>query len=369
MPEETIESEVEIEQPEEEIELEPNASEKDDDSVGLTSYEMQSYPADFTLEVLLTKWKNKDIKIPEIQRKYVWNLPQASRLIESFLLGLPVPSIFLYEEKGSGQLLVVDGQQRMRSVIFFLEEQFGDEKNGKTTTFRLKLSENSPWNGLKYTQLDEDDQRKIRNAVLRAFIMRQLSPDDKTSIQHVFERLNTGGTQLTLQEVRNCVYDGPFNQLLHKLNQDANWRAILGKQVVDKRQKDIELILRFLALRFGGAYKEPMKDFLGGFMATVKGGQRNGEFEADFTKTVQAVKDNLGEKPFHIKAGLNVAVFDSVCLAFSKHLGTIGDDHIERYKALVKDPIFLELVGQNTTTIKRVTDRIKVAEQTLFPGA
>ncbi|MBV6503859.1 MAG: hypothetical protein AKCLJLPJ_01953 [Fimbriimonadales bacterium] len=350
----------------EELELESIQSEKDDEEGGLATYEMQSYPADFTLEVLETKFKNGDIRIPDIQRKYVWSLPQASRLIESFLLGLPVPSIFLYEEKGTGQLLVVDGQQRMRSVVYFLRESFGEEKKGKTTVFRLKLSAKSPWNGKKYSDLAEDDQRRLRNSVLRAFIMRQLNPEDQTSIQHVFERLNTGGTQLTPQEVRNCIYDGPFNRCLHELNVDESWRLVLGKKAPDRRQKDVELILRFLALRFGQPYTEPMKEYLGKFMAKERKGGRNEEFKREFLDTITSVLEALGEKPFHIKAGLNVAVFDSVALAFAKHKGQIGPQIRSRFEALTKRGDYSVLISQATTSVRNVTDRMKLAEHVIF---
>lgn len=350
------------------IEIEAIISEQEDDKVGLSSYEMHTYPADYTLEVLHKKWENKDIRIPPIQRKYVWSLPQASRLIESFLLGLPVPSIFLYEEKATGQLLVVDGQQRMRSVIYFLDERFGEATGGRMPPFRLKLSESSPWNKKSYSELSDDDRRRIRNAVLRAFIMRQLTPEDNTSIQHVFERLNTGGTLLTLQEVRNCVYDGPFNQLMHEMNQLPAWREILGKGAADKRQKDVELILRFLALKFS-TYKDPMKDFLGGFMGANKAGARNEDFRKAFTATCAVVYERLGAKPFHIKSGLNVAAFDSVFVAAGNHLDRADENLKPRFQALLADNEYDELTGENTTTLKRVARRLQLADQVLFPEA
>mgnify|MGYP001054902672 CR=1 FL=1 len=101
-----------------------------------------------------------------------------------------------------------------------------------------------------------------------AFVIKQLNPGDGTSIYHVFERLNTGGTQLVSQEIRNCIYHGPFNDLLCKLNSDASWRKLFGKASPDRRQRDVELILRFLALRFShDEYQKPMKDFLSKFMA------------------------------------------------------------------------------------------------------
>jgi len=131
--------------------------------------------------------------------------------------------------------------------------------------FRLSgLSEESPYYNKRFEDLDEKAQRKLKQAVLRAVNIRQLSPvGESTSAYHIFERLNTGGTPLKPQEIRNCVFRGDFNKLLKKHNLDPNWRKILGKPLLDKHQKDVELLLRIFAL-VGAAknYEKPMKEFL-----------------------------------------------------------------------------------------------------------
>jgi len=89
--------------------------------------------------------------------------------------------------------------------------------------------------------------------------MKQLAPIDDTSIVEVFSRLNTGGVALQGQEVRNCVYAGEFNKLLKQLNKNEDWRFIVGKTAEDNRMRDIELILRFLALYSNASqYAKPM---------------------------------------------------------------------------------------------------------------
>ena len=154
-------------------------------------------------------------------------------------------------------------------------------------------------------------------------MVRQLDPNDTTSAYHIFERLNTGGTHLVSQEIRNCIYRGPFNDLLGGLNTEPSWRRVFGKPGEDKRQRDVEIVLRFLALREDAAsYRKPMKDFLSTFMDRHRyaGPDRLDAFRVLFQRTMTAILDKLGEKPFHIKAGLNAAVFDAVSTAFSKHL-------------------------------------------------
>lgn len=333
-------------------------------------YELLTYPADFTLEVLHQKFfKNRDIEIPTFQRKFVWTATQASRLIESFLLGLPVPPIFLYSPRGSEKLLVVDGQQRLRAIAQFFEGHFGEETEaGKVQVFRLRLDEHSRWNGKTLEDLDEEEKARLKNGVLRAYIMKQINPRDDKSIFYVFERLNTGGTLLRAQEVRNCVYDGPFNQLLHELNRRGSWREILGKPRLDPRLKDVELILRFLALLSKrDSYEKPMNEFLTEFMRQNRGGQENETWRKAFEQASDAVLKSLGQKPFHVKAGLNAAVFDAVFVAFgTKSTAAAPSDIGMRFEKLKEDSRFKEYTERATSDDESVKRRIALAIEQLF---
>jgi hypothetical protein len=351
------------------IEFERITSEEEDYESAPPTYEINTYPADFTLEVLHQKWKDGDIEIPRFQRQFVWKQVQASKLIESFLIGLPVPAVFLYTERKSQKFLVIDGQQRLRSIFYFFEGFFGEEQKGRRTVFKLKgLSEKSPYLGKGFQDFDEANQRKLRNCVLRSFIVQQLDPDDDTSIYHIFERLNTGGTLLANQEIRNCVYRGSFNELLHELNSLPTWRSIVGKPHPDSRQKDVELILRFFALLDHSHYQKPMKDFLSKFMkATREPGQDVlQQFQKLFTTTCMAIVEHLGEKPFHIFAGLNSAVFDCVMVSVAKHVDAIPSDIKQRYKGLIHDGSFLRRISSATTDEDVVKNRFQLAEQKLF---
>src|SRR5712692_770654 len=320
------------------IEFERIKSEEEDNESAPPTYEINTYPADFTLEVLHQKWKAGDIEIPQFQRQFVWKQVQASKLIESFLIGLPVPAVFLYTERKSQKFLVIDGQQRLRSIFYFFEGFFGEEQKGKRTIFQLKgLSDKSTYLDKKFTDFDEADQRKLWNCVLRSFIVQQLDPNDDTSIYHIFERLNTGGTLLANQEIRNCVYRGSLNELLHKLNALPAWRSIVGKPHPDSRQKDVELILRFFALLDHSHYQKPMKDFLSKFMKANREPGQNvlRQFRKLFTTTCTAIVNHLGAKPFHILAGLNSAVFDCVMVSFANNFETIPQDIKQRYEGLI----------------------------------
>ena len=345
---------------------------EDQESIPET-YEILTYPADYTLEILVGKY-NKSIIAPGFQRKFVWTITQSSRLIESFILGLPVPPIFLYNDVKTNKYLVVDGYQRLSSICYFFEGYFGEpDTKGNRTVFSLQgLNKKSPFSGKTYQDFltsDETSLRRLNESVLRSFIIKQLSPEGTSSIYHIFERLNTGGTQLVGQEIRNCIYHGPFNNKLIFMNKFKEWRKILGKPIEDKRMKDVELILRFLALYYDEKlYTKPMKIFLSDFMDRHKDDTEDElkEYQDLIKKTTDTILAKLNEKPFHIKAGVNVAAFDSVYVIFARNMNRIPADIKERYRKLTTDTEFLKLIGSATTDDEVVKNRIALAQKTLF---
>ena len=351
------------------LELDPVSSEDEDYASAPADYQITTYPADFTLEVLHQKWQAGEIIIPEFQRAFVWKPAQSSKLIESFLVGLPVPPVFVYTERQSQNYLVIDGQQRLKSIFYFLEGHFGGDLGGSRRVFRLSgLNQDSRFLGKAFNDLLEPDQRKVKNAVLRSFVVQQLAPDDDTSIYHIFERLNTGGTLLSNQEIRNCVHSGPFVEYLAKLNIDPEWRRILGKPVPDSRKRDIELLVRFFAMRDISSYQKPMKDFLSRFMkknqdAPIEPLEGSEEI---FRNTCAQLVDSLGERPFHGRSGINVAALDAVMVTFSQNLDSIPVDIKDRYERLRNDEGFVTRTRQGTTDIAIVRERFEQTKTVLF---
>jgi len=346
------------------LRLEKIESEIQDERSEVALYKIIPYPADFTLQGLHEKWKENKIVIPEFQRHFVWNVYQASRLIESFLLGLPVPGIFLYKEPKTGNLVVIDGQQRLRSVFSFFE----GEMHGSGLPFRLR-EVRANWEGKLFTELKPVEQERLNDSVLRATIVEQLDPKDNSSIFHIFERLNTGGTSLRPQEVRNCIYSGRFNDMLHKLNDESKWRQIIGSDQPDRRMRDMELILRFLALAYqADDYQKPMKNFLSDFMKKHRDDspKQLGEFERIFVGTVKQVIDSLGKKPFHIWIGLNAAVFDSVMVAFALNKTELPHNTKRRYKRLLEDEVYQVSILSSTTDEEVLRRRLEIARKKLF---
>lgn len=352
----------------EDVELE---SESDDESVSVI-YDIATYPSDFTLAGIAQMWKDGDIEIPDFQREFVWTITQSSLLIDSFLCGLPVPPVFFYIGENNKNL-VIDGQQRLLSVVFFIEGYFGPETTlGKRAVFRLSgIGPKSPYLNRRYVDLEDTDQRKLRQSVLRAVNIRQLNPaGEGTSAYHIFERLNTGGTPLKPQEIRNCVFRGALSSRLKEANRDEHWRKILGKKALDKHQTDVEILLRVFALT--GAidrYEKPMKEFLNAAMKKhISGVTKKAEkFFEVFRAVTFLVASTLGEKPFHLRGPLNVSALDAVMCVLIEHSAKIDATTLkERYDVLLNNEEFRRLTLLATTDTNTVQARFELARATLL---
>src|ERR1700733_4523172 len=335
--------------------------EAEEDEQDVLTYKISYYPADLTLKGYLEKDRSKQLVIPPFQRSFVWDQVKASKLIESFLLGLPVPGVFLYKERDTNKLQVIDGQQRILSAVRFFKNEF-DEK-----IFRLK-NVHPKWNGKTYAELDEADRFQLDDTVLRATVVQQLDPDDDSSVFHIFERLNTGGINLNQMEIRKCVYNGTQFALFEKLNALPEWRALIGQPKLDKRLRDVELLLRTIALsELWAEYKKPMKGFLNEYLARkkkLKDAEKQVWLEtraAEVTALLSYAAAGLGDKPFHLRGRLNYAAMDSTLVAAEVALKAGITNLGERYASLIKDDDYLIWVTQDTSDEKVVTSRIKKA--------
>lgn len=326
----------------------------DDDVV----YQITTFGADYTVDGLIDRFERGDIFRPNFQRNYVWTLPQASKFIESILLGLPIPSVFLYREESTQRHLIVDGLQRLTTLHAYYTGLFPG--NGKI--FRLR-DVKPRYEGKSLQDLAPEDQRRFRDAIVHAMVIQQTAPTDNvSSVFHIFERLNSNGTPLQPQEMRAAIYHGTFEELLDKVNENIYWRRIFGP--VHKRSKDEELILRFLAL-FNNSknYEKPMKLFLNKFMGKYRNVDEKykQEFENIFISTIEKVFNSIGDKAFRITRSLNAAVFDSVMVGIASN-PEASENHIRKaYRQLMSNKRYNELVSQSTADEANVAERVKIA--------
>lgn len=344
--------------------------ESDSDSlVAPVKYSITSFGVDFDIEGVVRRIIKGDIKVPDFQRNYVWSRAEASRLVESFLLGLPVPGVFLASESDTKKLLVIDGQQRLRSLEYFYKGEFNPSE-GKDSVKKFRLTNVQPqFEGKAYVDLSEEERRTLDNSVIHATVVKQESPDnDDTGMYHIFERLNTGGKKLVSQEIRSAIYHGTFIELLKRINNIEEWRIIFGP--ISPRLKDQELILRYFAfLENWSNYQAPMADFLSKYSKKYReiSDSDATAFEARFDKTIKIIYQALGGKSFKIIKSLNAAVFDSVMVALSEKLQEKNqidsNQFATAYNALLNDETYKLTVSKSTGNETSVELRFRLARQ------
>jgi hypothetical protein len=205
--------------------------------------------------------------------------------VESVLLDLPLPVVYLAEEP-NGRELVVDGQQRLTALLTFLED--------KWPLAGLRL--HSGLNGKYFRDLDRLTRLKLRRASLRVTTI--LKDSDNELKFEIFERLNTGSVALNDQELRNCIYRGGYNVLLRKMAADTDFMALLGLTEPERRMRDVELVLRFAAFFHAEnfAYQAPLRTFLSEEMARYQHIDHSDAVHLwhAFRNSVQLVRDMLG---------------------------------------------------------------------------
>lgn len=286
------------------------------------TYDITSYGADYDVHGLVRRIENGDIVIPSFepgfegtdevrgfQRDFVWRLPQMSRFIESLLLGLPVPGVFLVKTTDN-KLLVLDGQQRLGSLAKFYSGWVGDRK------FRLKGVQ-EPWNGLTFADLEPEDRRRLDDSIIHATILRQESDNGhQDAIYSIYERLNTGGSPLRPQEIRIALFAGPFLNGISRLNAGPAWRNLYGAP--SQRFRDHELILRVLAFyEKSDSYRRPLKAFLNEFLSEnqERSLAEDAPLARKFSRAVELLNNSAGPRIFRPERALNAAYVDSITTA------------------------------------------------------
>ncbi len=332
----------------------------DDEEAQDIRYEISTFPTDFTVKVMYEKWQSGQIVIPDYQRRYVWTLPQASRLIESFLLGLPIPQVFLYREHTGPELYVIDGHQRLGTIAQFYDGKFSDGRE-----FRLR-GIRAAWADKTYEELSEDDQITLDDATLRSIVIRQILPNDSSSVYQIFERLNTGGTQLNPMEIRRAISRGGANAFLDRLNGNSDWRALIGRTDPDPRFRDQEMLLRVVALADDWReYSKPMKKFITAYMAVLdkKDADSIQELERRFTLACNVLRSQLGDRPFHLRQRINLAALDSVMATAIEFVETIDPELNCAYQELKADSKYDATVTYNTSDTSVVQERLTLVHK------
>lgn len=376
-------------------------SDDSEEEVGYSfkEYDVTSTPNDFNTKTIIDFIESGLFKIPGFQRNYIWDIKRASKLIESVIIGLPIPQVFLYEE-GKNNYLVVDGQQRLLSLYFFNKKRFPKkekrfelrqvfEEQGKFPDeylhnddyfedFKLKLNEPSQTNknkldGLSYPTLGEFknsfDLRTVRNIMIK----QNFPTDDDSAMFEIFNRLNSGGVILKPQEIRTSLYHSKFYNNLYKINLYPNWRTLLNKVEPDIHMKDIEILLRGFALLLDSAdYRPSMTRFLNQF--SKKSRSFKEESLPFFQKLFETFCNNmvaLNPSIFVSKSGkFSITIFESIFVALCEKAARAENFEIitttnEAIDKLKGNEDFSKASQDNTAGKGNVETRLRIAKEIL----
>lgn len=344
--------------------IENNDDEPEVKNIPPQKRKLHTETADYTVSTLFTLMKDEKIKIPNFQRGYVWNRSQASRLIESLIIQCPIPVVYLSQEL-NGDLIVIDGQQRLSSIKLFLKDAL--ELQGLTAYPEL--------NGLSSGQLDPRILDHILNRTIRCItILKDTHPQIKYD---VFERLNTGSVKLNAHELRNGLNQGPLTDLVNRLSKRKLFKDATSTKK-DNRMKAAELVLRFLAFKVNREdYEKPLSSFLDQFASSNRyaSSAEIEEWEFQFSEALRLCVLYFETDVFKMYntererfTGFNSAIFDSQMLGIiecqnaSVRDGTADPARVKAaFMELYNDTHYIGSVQRATSDEASVSRRINKA--------
>ena len=375
-------------------------SEVEEDGIAFQEYDITSSPNDFNVRTIVDYIDSGIFKLPVFQRNYVWTINSASKFIESIIRGLPIPQIFLFE-KGRNNYLVIDGQQRLMSIYFFVKMRFPvlekrgalrkifDEKgeipeevfadDNFFSKFDLKLPSKLPeaynkLHGRNYETLADLQTTLDLRPIRCVFVKQNFPQDDDSSVLEIFNRLNTKGVNLTPQEIRISLYNSDFMGMVARSNADDRWRKLIAEPEPDLRMKDVEILLRgFAMLTRSAGYSPSMTRFLNKFADEMQG-ESNEEIEL-LQMLLSSFLDACADFPAGIfgtsSRKLNISVFESVFSAVCEsgyadrtgHVSSVCELQINRLK---EDPVFLDAARTKSTDTDKVHARLRRARELLL---
>lgn len=316
---------------------------------------------------------------PEYQRRLRWDNAKKSKLIESFIMNVPVPPIFLFETD-IGRFEVMDGQQRLNAIVDFLQGRY------KLTGLKIWPS----LNNRVFSTLPPLIRKGLERAKISAItLMSDTSEEEANALDlraQVFERLNTGGERLNPQELRNSLYSGPFNKALtdlakekiftrawdipdHEENtlSDGSPSEALRKNVYFKRMTDVEIVLRFFAFYDLDKIAGSVRSMLDNTMKRVRPTsiEQTQKYKNEFLAALELSIDILGDMAFRLPhngidkpAQLSRPLFDAEMVAF--HLSMDKKPAIIKNKSAVKKAI-LGLAAPESTQYDLIVGRANTA--------
>lgn len=369
-----------------------NQTEQLENEISFERERLSSDRMDISFGELINLYKNKELVIqPEYQRLYRWNIKQKTALIESILLGIPIPPIFVAEDS-EGIWELVDGLQRVSSFISFFGELEDDLTRLPDDEEEMEIENEddirilNKWNleagglvssleGLNIDTLPNKYRINLKRAVCRVEILRGES--NIAMKYELFKRLNSGGSKLTPQEIRNAIYRGinpVVNELLLELSRDENFRRLTTLSSQKKHELyDQELILRFIALLNNHEnINDNLENYLNHFMEeSVKSGTFDKTYYLTLFKEVISLISQVGdERTFRNQNNLFVpALYEGITIGIAQNIDRFRENQellLQKIDEIKQDVDYRRFSGTASNSKSRVKNRLKRANEIFF---
>lgn len=344
---------------------------------------------EYDLETLVKKIQKNVIKLnPDYQRNHRWGDVESSRLIESLILNIPIPTVYLSQDvdvddevsDDVARYSVIDGQQRLTAILTFMTNGF--ELDG--------LEVLQPLNGMKYDELPPFLKRRLEERTIKC--LRIDSTVDHQVKYDIFERLNSGSVVLESQELRNAIYRGKFNDMIKKLALNEKFNKLLNIKMGNrennnkvKKMQDVEYVLRFFAFDNNELMnmKKSFKKFLSEQMEKFNkcSDQELKQMEKHFLVTLDKVYDELGGEAFAkykyedgkfkptLQSRFNASMYDAIMISVSENMRNgilkIDESRKKQLMDLFKSTEFNECINGSTNDKSKIVKRIEIVKGVL----
>lgn len=332
----------------------------------LSQYDIKHWVSNRSFGELIDMYENGEIIKPDMQRKFVWDSLKCSRLVESIIMGLPIPPLFLLEI-GKNKYEIIDGFQRLTTLYNFINgKPWNYEQNNKRKiTSRLSSKVSEEIKGKTFTELDPEYQRVLKRSTIPLIEFKQLSPDTLTSKYLIFERINTGSEKLSSMQIRKSLSYGKFIKDLYIYTEkNQNFMKLFSKA---NRNKDshIEAFLRIFIMNF--IYfkkfvikKEGIKNILDEFCEENKEISISEEYFKNFEDTIDKCLEIFGEiknmfkrvekigDDYKFLGNINIAIMESFIIILMNEKIKISNDKIlDNYKKILSELVLDSIEGRN----------------------